>query len=178
MRTLLGARAVEWLILAGRATDLDFLMSLPRSKPSSAFLSGLARLGNPLVWSYLLHYVGDARVGDAAEAALTTLFGDLVPVEERGEQNAWRTAIAARPWDAKLRYRRGAPWTPASVVAECLSGELSAREVALRLDELAARTATSIRFNFAPFQGDVSKKLEIALAPCERIAYSRGSWSL
>ena len=88
----------------------------------------------------LAHFLGDALLADDAVAALRTAFGDRVPDEHRLDVEQWEKAIAQLGLDDTQRVRRGQPWSPSIVAAECADPSLSAHDVTLRLDELRART--------------------------------------
>src|SRR6185437_5360115 len=141
LASALGARGVELLVMAGDGDDIGVFEHLLASTPMTApLLSAVARFGNVTAWSFLLHYLTAPELADAAVAALRTLFGDLVPESEAPGYMAWKRAIGEARFNPTLRYRRGRPWHPSTVVAECTSGELSRVEVERRIDELAART--------------------------------------
>ena len=140
---VLGVRAVELLIMVGDASDLGtFEALLERTPMSRSLLSAVARFGHVTTWSFLLHYLADPELAEAAVLALQTLFGMLVPAHEAKCSQAWRDAIIEAGFDPSIRYRGGKPWRPATVLSECISAELPRAEVEQRVDELAARTGT------------------------------------
>lgn len=178
LRALLGSRAAEWIVLGGTSSDVELLTDVSRGRPTTALVSALGRVGTPLVWSFLSHFVADPFLGDTAQAALTTLFGEIVPLEQRDESNAWRVAVAARRWDPTVRFRRGEPWSVRTVIAECLSEEMSAYEIALRVDELAARLGVAIvPLDFGRFDHVDKHVLERLLTPLETAPHRAGAWS-
>lgn len=124
----LGARALEALVT--------------HAEVSPDMLDAIGRFGNPLAWSFLLHFLADRELGEAAERALLTLFGSLVPEGVTRDPAAWRDALMDRDFDPAARYRRGEPWTSEALVREHdQSGNTcSQRDVERRIDEFAART--------------------------------------
>jgi len=140
LRTLLGPRALEIFVMLGEAVDMPVLQEIvARSPPTEPLLRAIGRFGHPTSWSFLVHFLSDEVLGPAALEALETLFGSRVPPRERTNPGAWRDALAQADLSPEVRYRRGHPWTPATVAAECVSGELSAIEIGGRADELRAR---------------------------------------
>ena len=143
LTSVLGVRGVELLIMAGEDTDIGVFEHVLTATPMTVpLLSAVARFGNVTAWSFLLHYLTEPELADAAVAALRTLFGDLVPEGEASRYMAWKRAIGEAGFNPTVRYRRGRPWHPSTVLAECTSDELSRFEVEQQIDELAARTQT------------------------------------
>lgn len=135
--------ALELLVLRGSLDDIAIMQRLVNDMPMSAeLLSAVARFGHPAVWAYLIHALTKAEFVDAAHDALVTLFGPAVVGTHTTDPTAWREALAAADLQRGVRLRRGQPWSPEVVLAECASGGLSRREVELRSDELRARTGT------------------------------------
>jgi hypothetical protein len=133
--------ALEVLVYAGNSSDLElFERILARAPASGAQISALARFGAPSAWAFLLHHLANEELEDAAVRALTTLFGERVPVPERKKPAAWRSAIAQAKLDPNVRYRHGEPWRPRAVAAECVRGNFPRAEMRVRLDELTVRT--------------------------------------
>jgi hypothetical protein len=140
----LGWRALEILVMAGGPEDLSLVERLVKRQPMTPeVLSAVARFGHPAAWPYLVHGLGRPEVAEDAERALVTLFGPLVAEEQEEATVAWRKALADGEIPPGTRWRRGEPWSPAAVLAECAIGELSRREVELRHDEIRARTGKS-----------------------------------
>lgn len=153
LATVLGARAVELLVMAGEDTDIGTFEALIAGVPMTPeLLSAVARFGNVTAWSFLAHHLADAELVGAAVSALRTLFGDLVPEAEETSFSAWRRAIAEEELDPTLRYRAGKPWQPSIVLAECMSGALSRIEVERRIDELAARTGATTHVDLGSWE--------------------------
>ena len=162
----LGPLALEMFVLVGEAGDAPKLeLLLARLPITRQCLSIVARFGSPAAAPHLLHYLTDESLCEAA-AALVTLFGPLVAQAEVHNPGAWHAALVHRPFDPKLRYRRGSPWTPAVVVDECESGELGRVELELRIDELCARVGIPHFVDVAPWwpsaQANVSTFLTLA----------------
>ena len=125
LAAVLGARGAEVLVMAGEDTDIDaFEILIGGTLMTPALLSAVARFGNVTAWSFLLHYLTEPDLVDAAVAALQTLFGPLVPKAEETSFSAWKSAIAEADLSPTVRYRAGKPWRPAVVVSECMSGAL------------------------------------------------------
>lgn len=138
---VLGARGLEIFVMAGELEDLARMQAIvTRCPPSREVLSAIARFGAPASWAFLSHFLRDGDLADAARDALTALFGPCVPEDAASNPVAWRDAIGGRQLVSSVRHRRGAPWAPEVVLAECGSGDLRRAEVELRLDELRART--------------------------------------
>jgi hypothetical protein len=155
LAAVLGASAVELLIMAGEDTDIDAFEALIAGVPMTPeLLSAVARFGNVTAWSFLAHYLADADLVGPAVSALRTLFGDIVPEAEEASFAAWQRAIGEQDLMPTLRYRAGKPWRPSLVVAECMSGSLSRIEVGRRVDELAARTGVSASVDLGQWEPD------------------------
>lgn len=137
---IVGARALPLFVLAGSKLDLEPLQALvARSARTPALFDALGRFGHPGVAPFLVHHLADEDLADPAAEALITLFGRNAAPEALLSAPAWKAAIAALKPDPATRYRRGEPWKPSVLAAECTSGELSRAQMDLRLDELAAR---------------------------------------
>jgi len=96
--------------MAGQANDIVRLEAIVASSPvSPELLDAIGRFGNPLAWSFLLHFLADRELGDAAGLTLFTLFRPLVPPESTRNPSAWRDALSERDLDPTMRYRRGEP---------------------------------------------------------------------
>jgi hypothetical protein len=157
----LGAHGVEILIMTGDDSDLGAVETLLAATPMSAsLLSAVARFGSVETWSFLLHHLTEPDLKDAAEGALRTLFGDLVPEADASSYSAWKHAIVEAGFDPAVRYRRGRPWHPSTVLAELASGALSRSEVERRTDELAARTGADPHLDLGLWEADVRHVLE------------------
>jgi hypothetical protein len=155
LAAVLGARAVELLVMAGEETDIDTFEVLIAAGPMTpGLLSAVARFGNVTAWSFLAHHLADADLVGPAVSALRTLFGDLVPEAEETSFSAWRRAIGEQDFNPTLRYRAGKPWRPSLVLKECMSGALSRVEVERRVDELAARTGASASVDLGLWEPD------------------------
>lgn len=155
----LGPRALEVLIGAGDPADVETPRRVvSRVSATPDVLDAVARLGNPGSWAFLLHHADDPELADAAWDALATLFGPLA--ERRAGASAWRDALADRRFVPATRYRRGMPWSVELVLEECRSGELSARSIDLRLDELRARTGRAAGFDTALWTPDFVRQMK------------------
>lgn len=136
----LGPFALELFVLAGKMDDLRAMdRVLGVMKPTPAVLSAIARFGHPRVLSFLTFSLTDKALTEAAATALETLFGDIVPPQNRPHPEAWSRAVAARGIDPDARLRRGAPWSPAVVAAEIQTGTLNRTDLIARADELRCR---------------------------------------
>ncbi|APR87914.1 hypothetical protein A7982_13263 [Minicystis rosea] len=156
----LGVRAVEILVMAGADTDIDvFELLLAGAPMTPPLLSAIARFGNVTTWSFLAHYLTEPELAGAAVEALRTLFGDLVPAAEATTFAAWKRAIAEAEFTPSMRYRRGNPWHPSTVLAELATGTLPRLEVARRVDELAARTGFQAHVDLGAWHPDVQAAL-------------------
>lgn len=175
---MLGARAAELFVMAGDAGDIAHLETLTTRSPlSPELLDAIGRFGNPLAWSFLLHFLADREIGDGAEQALVTLFGALVAPEVRNP-SAWRDALAERDLDPTVRYRRGEPWTPGLVVNECATaGTHSQRAIECRLDELAARTGIPMSADLAMWTSGADTRLLAVSERALRARWRAGAWS-
>lgn len=173
----LGAKAAEILVIGGVADDIAELETIViRGRVAPELLLAIGRFGNPLAWSFLLHFLSDPELGDSAQEALLTLFGALVRVEEHREPAAWRKALSERDFDPSIRYRRGEPWTLAMVVRECLSGEHSRFEVERRLDEIAARTGLVVTADFGCWTPTAGPALAAILEKASGRRWPPGAW--
>jgi hypothetical protein len=160
LAAVLGARAVELLVMAGEGTDLDTFEALIAGVPMTpGLLSAVARFGNVTAWSFLAHHLTDADLGGSAVSALRTLFGDIVPEAEETSFGAWRSAIGEEDLDPTLRYRAGKPWRPSLVLEECVSGTLSRVAIERRVDELTARTGASASIDLGSWEPEARDAL-------------------
>lgn len=152
---------IEIVALAGSLDDVPLVQSiLGRARVTPEILRAIGRLGSAGTWSFLLHYLADSDLARAAQEALETVFGSLVPGGKQGRVPAiWREAIAQKGLDPATRYRRGLPWTAATVVAECQSGALSRAEIDRRVDEVRARTARFHTVDTGAFWPDLALAL-------------------
>jgi hypothetical protein len=158
--SLIRSRALELFVLHGRAADLPRMEAIMRRSPiTSAVLSAIGRFGHPASWSFLTHFLDDENLAEAANAALVTMFGPIVPRKEWNRRATWRRAIAAARLDALTRYRRGAPWSVKTVLLELRSGELAREETQLRVDELRARTRVMTVVDLCLWAPDVEAQL-------------------
>ena len=129
-------------VVAMEAISLFGPMLLTRTKEAPyppatpRMLLALGRSGHPGVWQRLCGYLDSGHLGDAAQAALETLFG---PAPQRADADGWREHIAALRLDADESYRRGRPWSPAVVASEIESGALCRAAIQWRLRELRVR---------------------------------------
>jgi hypothetical protein len=156
----LGPRGIEILVMAGEDADIGAVEALLAATPMTApLLSAVARFGSVTVWSFLLHYLTEPELTGAAARALQALFGDLVPEAEEASYTAWKHAIVEAGFNPALRYCRGRPWHPSTVLAECASGKLSRSEVESRADELAARTGAEPILDLGTWEPDMRRGL-------------------
>ncbi|MBI4956085.1 MAG: hypothetical protein HY908_28955, partial [Myxococcales bacterium] len=140
----LGAGAVELLALGGSLEDAGVLEPLLLRLPASeGTLDAVARLGHPGSWAYLAHYLDDPELAEAADGALRTLFGPLVPERLAPARAPWVRAIAEARLTAERRLRRGKRWSASDVAAACLEGAASAAAIAVAVDEIRAAGATA-----------------------------------
>jgi hypothetical protein len=168
----LGTRGIEILIMAGEDADIGAVETLLATAPVTApLLSAVARFGNVKVWSFLLHYLTDPELAGAAAEALRALFGDLVPEARETSYGAWKDAIAEAEFNPALRYCRGRPWHPSTVLAECAAGKLCRAEVERRTDELAARTGAEPDVDLGVWESDARR----GLAAFSKDAGARGT---
>jgi hypothetical protein len=160
LASVLGVRGLELLIMAGDEQDIGMFEHLLTAAPMTPLLlSAVARFGNVTVWSFLVHYLTEPELANAAVGALRTLFGDLVPEGERLSYTAWKEAIADAGFNPALRYRGGQPWQPSTVISECTSGKLNRFEVERRIDELAARIQVDPRVDLGLREPDQRRGL-------------------
>ena len=156
LASMLGARGVEILIMAGEDADLGAIETLLATTPMTApLLSAVARFGSVNTWSFLLHYLTEPELADAAVQALRMLFGDLVPEAEAASYAAWKQAIVEAGFNPTLRYYGGKPWHPSTVLTECASGSLNRVDLEKRIDEVAARTGAEPVVDFAGWELDM-----------------------
>lgn len=138
----LGSRAIELFVMRGGCGDLATVGSLLRTRRvTDDDLDALARFGHPEAWAYIAHFLNDQDLASSAEQALRTLFGDRDDALP-STVATWEAVIGSLDLDAKTRLRRGRPWTAKTVAQECGNAELSAHDVARRVDELLARAPT------------------------------------
>jgi HEAT repeat protein len=176
----LGQHALEVLVYAGAAPDLELFERIASRAPASPEqLSAIARFGAPTAWALLSHHLGTEDLAEAAAAALVTLFGERVPTKELEKPAAWRSAIAGGRFDAMTRYRRGEPWRPRAVAAELRRADFPRAEMAVRLDELAIRTGARVDVDLARWAPDVRPALELAAIAFEKAdgQYPPGTWT-
>lgn len=161
-RVLTPLAQIEILALAGSLDDVPLVQSiLGRARVSPEVLRAVGRLGSAGTWSFLLHYLADSDLARAAQDALETVFGDLVPGGKEGRIPAvWREAIAQRGLDPAVRYRRGLPWSLATVASECQSGALPRAEIDRRVDELRARASRFHAIDTGAFWPDLAPALQ------------------
>jgi hypothetical protein len=146
LASTLGPLGIEILLMLGDDMDIGMCETLIAGTPMTApLLSAVARFGNVTVWSFLLGYLAEPELVEGTVHALQTLFGDLVPEGDLASVLDWKEAIVEAEFNPALRYRRGKPWCPSAVLAECASGMLSRVEVERRVDELAARVGAGPR---------------------------------
>lgn len=137
----LATDALELFVMGGASADLDVLGGwLRRRRIDGADLDALARFGHPEAWAFLAHFLSDAALGEAAESALRTLFGDVVDEDRARDRDAWEHGIATIAPSPHARIRGGRTWTPAGAIHGCADGSLSARAIGLRLDEVRGRS--------------------------------------
>jgi hypothetical protein len=179
LAAVLDARGAEVLVMAGEDTDIDAFERLIGGTPMTpALLSAVARFGNVAAWSFLLHYLTEPDLVDAAVAALRTLFGALVPKPEETSFSAWKSAIAEADLSPTVRYRAGKPWRPSVVVSECMSGALPRNEVERRVDEVAARTRGRARVDLGLWEHEARIDLAAFAAEVEprEARWRPGAW--
>ena len=179
LSAVLGARAVELLVMAGEDTDIDSFEALIAGVPMTPeLLSAVARFGNVTAWSFLAHHLADADLVRFALSALRTLFGDIVPEVEETSFSAWQRAIGHKDFDPTLRYRAGEPWRPSIVREECLSGALSRVELERRVDELVARTGAGASVEFDLWEPDARSTLAAFVRELESrdALWRAGAW--
>ncbi len=161
LSTTLGARAVEILVMRGGRDDLALFEQLVRrSAVGPRTLGALARFGHPGAWSFLARQLANEDLADAAEEALTLLFGPCVEPEQAASVAAWRDAIAGLRLDPKVRYRRASPWRPGLLAAACASGDLSRLAIEPDLEELRARRVLLHPIDLCPWTPSVSPQLD------------------
>ena len=161
-RVLTPVAQIEIVALIGSLDDVPLVQSiLGRARVTPEILRAIGRLGSAGTWSFLLHYLADSDLARAAQEALETVFGELVPGGKEGRVPAtWREAIARKGLDPATRYRRGLPWAAATVAAECQSGALARVEIDRRVDELRARTARFHALDTSAFWPDLAPALD------------------
>ncbi|KYF94821.1 hypothetical protein BE20_05395 [Sorangium cellulosum] len=171
---VLGARALELFVLAGRAEDLRRMEGiLSRAPITPEALSAIGRFGHPGSWAFLTHFLADEDLADAAASALATLFGPAVPAPDRKRAIAWKSAIGAARLDPALRYRLGEPWRLETVAVELSSGLLDRDEAQRRADEIAARAGLGRSIELALWTPDPEDRIAALTAACAQ--GSRGS---
>jgi hypothetical protein len=181
----LGARAAELFVMAGEADDIAYLEDLLARVPlTPELLDAIGRFGNPLAWSFVLHFLIDRELCEAAEGALLTLFGPLVPPDVTRAPRAWRDALAERDLDPAMRYRRGELWTPSVVVNDCafaglshIGGMHSQRTIERWLDELAARTGIPMNAELSRWTPGVDPKVLVVSERALKARWTPGAWS-
>lgn len=180
LATTLGPLVLDVLVLAGGADDLAELEPLlQQCAPTPALFDALARVGNAEVWSFLLHHLADGELAPAVANALETLFGMLVPNEDRLSVEAWHASISRANLPSQVRLRRGRAWSPPGVVEECTAVHTLTRfEVERRLDELVTRVGGAAGVDLGPFLPHSGPLLEGTLRRYAAASYRTGSWDV
>ncbi|UQA58486.1 hypothetical protein [Polyangium aurulentum] len=135
-----GPRAAELLVLAGRpehGARIEAIASRHARVPG--VLSAAGRFGDVRSGGLLVQCLANEELAEEASAALATLFGPVVEDRRALEAGAWRRAIEGMKLAPGTRYRRGKPWSPAAVAAECAAAGFGRVELERRVDELRAR---------------------------------------
>ncbi len=176
----LAQHALEVLVYAGDSSDLElFERILARAPASASQLSALSRFGAPSAWAFLLHHLANEELEEAAVRALTTLFGERVPLPDRKKPAAWRSAIAQAKLDPNVRYRHGEPWRPRAVAAECVRGNFPRAEMRVRLDELMVRSGMRPEVDLARWAPETWGGIKLAAQVFEKAdgVYPPGTWT-
>lgn len=178
LQSLLPAHALEILVLAGDAGDLERMQRLIARTPVGRLeLSTIARFGHAGAWAFLLHHLAEGELVDEATAALVTLFGPLTSPEEVESAAAWKRAILAKGLDPDVRYRRGEPWSPSVVAAEIELGSLSREDVEARFDELRVRAELASAVELWRFCAESEPMRKGALAAARKLSAPSGKWA-
>lgn len=160
LRATLGALALEIFVLHGEMADRAAFAACHRAeRPTPYVLDALARYGHAGAARYLMHFLNEEELAQAAERALVVLFGEIVPPDERRVAEAWRRAIAGLGAGDRERLRRGERWSAEGVVRECRTGALSEAELRPRLDELAMRGGGQPHIDLSGWTCDVEPRL-------------------
>lgn len=158
---ILGAKALEILVLAGEPEDADTVLRIARGLPMTAeVLSALARFGHASARPLLLHALAQPELAEDAAEALATLFGPAVTGEAAMDPRAWTAATASVDATRAVRIRRGAPWSSPIVARECAALSLTGEAAALRLDELLARSGVRPMVDLDVFWPELRPALE------------------
>jgi hypothetical protein len=175
----LGVRVLDLVVMAGSASDEPLMLgALKRAPPSRHGLRLLARFGHPRTWLYLSHYLADDDLADFAADALETIFGALVPIEERTHAPAWRAALTAKKLDPGMRLWRGQPWHPSLLAEEITSGSASRLALEAWGDEIRARSALPIELDLSGWAAEsrVSAGHFAKAIGGDRTGYPAGKW--
>ncbi|MDI3291325.1 hypothetical protein [Polyangium sp. 15x6] len=163
----LGPLLGELYVLAGRPEDARAAETFfTRQTATPVLLSAAGRWGSPAVLPRLLQCLADEDLSFAAVDALAVMLGPALPPEEMRDAGAWRRVIASMRLDPSARFRRGLPYSPAVVAAECASGDLARADLGRRVDELRARLGHPEPVPVWGYAADV----EASLAPLLRAA--------
>ncbi len=181
LTTVLGPLALEALVLYGEERDLTLVEAIVKKlDPTPSVLSVIARFGHPLSWAFLVHFLGDEDLGDAASRALVTIFGPLVSKDAKVQKSpaAWRDAIGRARLDPQIRYSAGEPWAADRVIEECRRGRLTRYEVERRRDEVNVRVGANHRVDLESWSSVYEPQLaSFAAAISDRQrGRSAGSW--
>jgi hypothetical protein len=174
----LGRRAAEILVMAGEAADIALLEGVATSGPTTPeLLDAIGRFGCPLAWSFLLHYLPDADLGEPASRALLTMFGEAVAPGDVLRPAAWRATLADLELDEAARYRAGRPWTPSVVAAELRGEGISQAAAERRIDELRARAGVGAGADLEGWASDVDAALAAVVDAASRARWRPGAWT-
>jgi hypothetical protein len=178
LRNLAPADALELLVLAGDASDLERMQRLITRIPVGQHeLSAIARFGHVGAWTFLLHHLAEGELVDEATSALVTLFGPLTSPEQLDDAAAWKRAILSRGLDTNVRYRRGEPWSPRVVAAEIELGSLSREDVEARFNELQVRAGLAPVAELWRFSAESEPMRKGALAAARKLPAPPGGWA-
>lgn len=175
----LGPKLLEIFIAMGSAADLPQIEAhLARVEIGAGHLDAVARFGHPKSWAFLVHFLADGDLARDAASALELLFGERTPHATRLNASAWRDAIARGGFDGALRYRRGEPWRPGTLVAECQRGRISRIACEAQIFEIAVRARIRPHVSLSLWSPDADATLRPFLVQVERAdaSFSHGSW--
>lgn len=140
-----GPSAAQLLVWAGDAEDGALLPRWVQSQRMSAeWLRQLALFGHPQIFTFLLRFLGDEDLSEAAASALEILFGPVVDPLEREEPASWIAAVEQLRLDPTKRYRLGKLWSPARLAEEIQHGQLSWLDTDSRLAEFQRRLGSPL----------------------------------
>lgn len=174
----LGRHLLEFLVWTGSEQDVPRIERyLQGREVGGDALIWLGLFGHAAMWRFLAHHLEDEELQDHAVVALKALLGPGVDEDSDLQIGAWEQRLTAVAPDAKVRYRRGKPFSADSVIDEYQERLVSYRELERRLDELAIRSGVRVDTPLHGWVRDCEGQLQGKLMQIQRgDAIRVGSW--